>query len=364
LSGKSSVSCGWESETIWQACYTGEHNQSNWQTWNECDWATHNGTPPKVYTIVVYRCHSVITADDHGSTGGGDYDPSGGGASAGSESSTPCTFATAYTKPQDLGLSSSPCPEGVPTEPNMGEPETPCEKVKPSIDKANAILKNPTVKAQMDAALKGKADAPNEWAVAVGLDIATGNYMVEGPNEGTPTTSNFPSANLGNKYIASGHSHAKKRGSPSALDLYSTLQLSQVNYLNYRQSYVYGINNGSVEVYALVITDKDLAGTFFSSFPKSENYDDATHWFKKESDFYDDVDRITTIYKHNNISNNSGENHNDYALALAYILDKHNAGISLAKVDANGNLKKVNVSIEQTTTNGFPDEKIVVSKCP
>lgn len=148
LSGKSSVSCGWESETIWQACYTGEHNQSNWQTWNECDWATHNGTPPKVYTIVVYRCHSVITADDHGSTGGGDHDSSGGGASAGSESSTPCTFATAYTKPQDLGLSSSPCPEGVPTEPNMGEPETPCEKTKNMLNRSNVQTGINNVKAQ------------------------------------------------------------------------------------------------------------------------------------------------------------------------------------------------------------------------
>lgn len=241
---------------------------------------------------------------------------------------------------------------------------TPCEKTKPAIDKANAILKNPTVNAQMDAILKGKADAPNEWAVAVGLDIATGNYMVEGPNEGTPTTSNFPSANLGDKYIASGHSHAKKRGSPSVLDLYSTLQLSQVNYLNYRQSYVYGINNGSVEVYALVVTDKDLAGTFLSSFPKSENYDDATHWFKRGTKLYEDVSKIMILYKNNNITNNSGESHNDYALALAYILEKHNTGISLAKADTNGNLKKVNASIEPTITNGFPDEKIAVSKCP
>lgn len=297
-------------------------------------------TPSVLVVSLVKKCSMALPAD----TGLGENGEGGGSGPGGLGSNPPDETTTA------------------PNLPNLAN--NPCRKTNASINAANNILKNPDVQSQMDAVLKGKADLPNEWGVAVGYDFATSQYITNGPVEGTPTNTPIPSGALGGKYIADGHSHAKGRGSPSAADLYGIMELSQISYMNFRQRYVYGIKNGIPEVYALVVADKDLAAAFLTSFTKSANYDDTTKWFKRGTTLYDEANNIKSLYEQGNIANTTGENHDYYALALAYILDQHNAGISLAKVDANGDLKKVNVSVEPTITNGFPDEKIAVSKCP
>lgn len=52
---------------------------------------------------------------------------------------------------------------------------------------------------------------------------------------------------------------------------------------------------------------------------------------------------------------------------MAYILDKYNIGISIAKTDANGELKKINTEVVQITipySGGAVKEGVKVSKCP
>ncbi|WP_123862192.1 hypothetical protein [Chryseobacterium artocarpi] len=52
---------------------------------------------------------------------------------------------------------------------------------------------------------------------------------------------------------------------------------------------------------------------------------------------------------------------------LAYILDKYNTGISLAKVDSNGNLTKVNVTKDNITVpggDGTSKQGVKITGCP
>ncbi|MDH6252196.1 hypothetical protein M2347_001923 [Chryseobacterium sp. H1D6B] len=66
-------------------------------------------------------------------------------------------------------------------------------------------------------------------------------------------------------------------------------------------------------------------------------------------------------------SDTSDENYDSRAIGMAYILGKYNAGISIAKADANGNLKKINADLAQITvpySGGSVKEGVKVSKCP
>ena len=64
-------------------------------------------------------------------------------------------------------------------------------------------------------------------------------------------------------------------------------------------------------------------------------------------------------------TNNEGEHYSSGALALTYILDKFNSGISLSKADENGNLKKIIVTMETITpVASTPRMGLKVGKCP
>lgn len=135
--------------------------------------------------------------------------------------------------------------------------------------------------------------------------------------------------------------------------------------LKYR--YVYGIYNGSPEVYALVISDPLLAKAFLEQFPESENYDSDKRAIKKGTLLGDVFYTVIEHYYEGRSDDNSGENYDSRAIGFAYILEKYNAGISIAKTDGNGNLKKITGNIQQITvpnSGGKVKEGVQVSKCP
>lgn len=149
--------CGYVEQTIWVACYTGDHNQSNWQTWHECNWASNGGTPPMVYTTVTYKCieendDTITPLEPGGSSGGGG---SGGEGEDGTGTSDPpCTTSTVPTNPEPGFTDQNGCSIGVPTLPNLGIlPKTPCDKTK-------VALENPQVQAKINA-LKQQAQLPS-----------------------------------------------------------------------------------------------------------------------------------------------------------------------------------------------------------
>lgn len=244
----------------------------------------------------------------------------------------------------------------------------PCEKTKPFITTANAILHNPTVQQNMDAILKGKVSAPNEWAVAIGQK-PDGTYEVTSAVEQNATNGSIPSSQLASLYIADGHSHAGNSGNPSGGDLYYLIKGLKTNYPDVKYRYVYGNDGfGNPEVYAFIVNDKNLAFNFLTQFPESENYDPQTHAIKETSELGEEFYKATKHFSEGRSENSaSGENYDSRAIGMAYILDKYNAGISISKVDASGNLKKINVTVEQIVvpySGGATKEGVKVSKCP
>ena len=63
---------------------------------------------------------------------------------------------------------------------------------------------------------------------------------------------------------------------------------------------------------------------------------------------------------------NTGDDYTAESIGLAYVLQKFNTGVSLARMDANGNFKKIIVNEEQITIpggNGTPKTGLNISKC-
>lgn len=242
----------------------------------------------------------------------------------------------------------------------------PCKEAESSITDANTILKNGEVQQKMDIALKGKIQASNEWTVAIG-EKPNGDFEVTEAVEQSADKGTIPSSQLKNTYIGDGHSHSGSRGNPSGGDLYSMItSLNDSPNLKYR--FVYGNSDeGTAEVYALVISDASLAKEFLKQFSKDQNYDTQNRSFKDETTLGVAFNKANDYYLAGTSDNSSGENYDSRAVAMAYILDKFHAGISVAKADANGNLKKINTEISEITipySGGKVKEGVKVSKCP
>ncbi|SDQ32108.1 hypothetical protein SAMN05421664_1130 [Chryseobacterium soldanellicola] len=240
----------------------------------------------------------------------------------------------------------------------------PCEKAKTSIAKANVVYKNSEVKTKMDDILRPKAIGPKEWALALGQN-ANGGYQVTPAKEGDSTNSYVPTNLLSTPYIGDGHSHPGTPGVPSAGDLYGMLEEIIKPNSTFQVRFVYGMSNGVQEVYSLILNDKAAAGAFLALYPRSENYDPDTHGFLENSVLWNEIEKMKAIFNNKSTTiDTSGETYDSRAVGLAHIFEQLNAGMSIAKVDGNGNLKKINASIEPITVNGLKDERAKISKCP
>lgn len=269
-----------------------------------------------------------------------------------------------YTPPYTGDMSGGPIMHGGGYGTNTTQ--DPCKKAESSMTSANTILKNSEVQQKMDVALKEKVQASNEWSVAIGQK-PNGQYEVTPPVEQSASNGTIPTSQLTSPYIGDGHSHAGSRGNPSGGDLYHMItSLADNPALKYR--FVYGNSDeGTAETYALVINNASLAQQFLSQYPKDENYNSQDHSIKKISALGIEFYKADMYYLSGASDNSSGENYDSRAVAMAYILDKFNAGISVAKADTNGNLKKINADVVQITipySGGKVKEGVKVSKCP
>lgn len=357
--------CGYVAYEYYTWCSENIHH--NGEGSGECS----AGVKSHLITGYMYTCEYLDTGSDNGAdgapsgTGSSGSGDNGGGSGGENQYTWQCPNPQVFTGPQQAG-SDPTDQEGcyvVPTEPNMGEPETPCKKAKPSIDKANTILKTP-VGQNMDAFLKGKRNATNEWNIAIGQTSAGFNATT--PNEGNTNSSTANLSQLQGSYVGNGHSHSGNRGNPSGGDLYAMWE-KMLNYQEYRYSFIYGDEGGNSEVYALIINDPTLLSAFFAQFPKNVNCDPQSNSIMTDSPLGVEFYRAFEYASSGRTENTSNENYEPRAVAMAYILDKYNSGISIAKVDANGNLKKINAQIEQITvpfSGGTVKEGVKVSNCP
>lgn len=240
----------------------------------------------------------------------------------------------------------------------------PCEKSKPAVTAANKVLKNSKVQQNMDAVLKGKTQASNEWVVAIGQNT-NGTYEVTPAQEAGTSQGSVPNSQLSSTYIGDGHSHAGGYGTPSAGDFYGMLKMMLTN-TNLKYRFVYGDYFGTPETYVLIVSDRNLGADFLANYPESQNYDSTSHSFLEGSPvgvgFFD----IKEMYGQGTYTSSIGDINGSTA-GLAYILEKFNTGISLGKVDDSGEIKKVNVTKESIIISGgggVPKQGVKVIDCP
>lgn len=252
----------------------------------------------------------------------------------------------------------------LPTQP-PAQPPTPCEKATNGKNIANNLIKNPTIKQKMDAVLRGKLGANNEWAIAIGQN-SDGSYSISNALEGIPIKGDVPEVPSGN-YVSDGHTH-RGSGGPSGGDFYGMIGIMKDN-PHYTTRFVYGTHHGSQELYALVITDRNLAMQFLSQYPRRENYDEEAYIFRRDTNLGKDFHKMyQTINKGYYNYEQHQNNYSTEAIALAYILEKYNTRIALVKQDKNGNFQPFRVKeVPNYPISGSDGKKTTganVSDCP
>jgi hypothetical protein len=251
-------------------------------------------------------------------------------------------------------------------------PTDPCLNANTAVANTNALFNTPQVQQGMNTVLSTKLNNPAtnnvEWAVAIGQ--TTAGFTVTPVAGGVSNeTASVPVSQVVGTYVADGHNHPNGYpADPSAGDLYGMLNSMQVN-TNLKYRFVYANNideNGNpfIDVYVLIVTDPNAAQAFLDSFPKSENYDNETRSFKRYSELGTDYFNVRKSYGNGFFSDLSDEVYNGDVIGMAYILDKYNSGMCVAKKDANGNFKKINATLGKTTNfYGEEVDKVIITKC-
>jgi len=135
--------------------------------------------------------------------------------------------------------------------------------------------------------------------------------------------------------VADLHNHTNNNP-PSVGDLYSLME-ARNRFVNYNTRYIITVNGTT---YALAVTNPSAMNSFLQNYPPevtpNPNGGSFVNFPSSINDIYLDV---YTYY------NGTQE------MALAYILDKYNAGVALTKMDSNGNFKKLG-TIETVNPDG------------
>ncbi len=239
----------------------------------------------------------------------------------------------------------------------------PCVISNSAVNRANNILKDNEVKTKMTDVLSPKVTAPNEWVVGVGQDA--NGYHVTPAVEGGINSGSVPASQIVGDRVADGHTHPSGFGDPSAGDFYKMLPLLPTNPA-FNQRFVYGDNFGTTEIYVLIVNNRNLAASFLSLYPEIENYDPTKHTFLEGSKVGEKYFKIQRLFSKGTYVNEANEIYSADAVAMTYVLEHFNTGLVLAKADANGDLKKINTSLEEITvplSGGVKKQGIKVTKC-
>lgn len=331
-------SCGYETVDVYIPCGTGEHHAGNVGSWGGCKWQKEGFAGPKHYSLVAYVCTG--SPDDPGTSNPGTGSGGGGGSGSsggGGNNNPPCEVRPPLTPKPGL-TDENGCPIGNPTQPNLPNPKDPCEKAKTPVNNVNNILHATTISSEINA-LKGYA-ANNHYEYGSAI-VSTGSSIIaqdpySNNNSEDPGSVSIIVPSIGD-YLAAAHTHPRLPP-PSVRDLYSTLGYAK-NYPTFQASYIV-TKDGTI--YAFVITDREKALAFLTAYPFSDNTTDEGRIFNIKNTVGIDFNEIYNNYMTGRLLPYSGpENEQNDGLesALAYVLDKYDLGITIAKTDSKGDLK-------------------------
>ena len=119
------------------------------------------------------------------------------------------------------------------------------------------------------------------------------------------------------------------------------------------------------EVYALVITDRNLARQFLSQYPRSSNYDENSHEFLASTSLGRDFQKIERIGYNGYYNYSQVQGYSPAAIGMAYILDKYNTGLALLKQDKNGSFQPFRIKDQEIkTSDGVIKPGVNITPCP
>lgn len=201
--------------------------------------------------------------------------------------------------------------------------ENPCAAAKATTIDAQSIAYSSAI---IDI---NNADPLLEHSITLGKDDngqITRSPLRSGGRYNVPPDTSWPRA------FASIHNHPDPTPLSSG-DIYASVQLN-LKYNDFTTSYI--ITNG--EVYAIIVTDLVAAKNFVAQFPA----DQLPGYSPEFPDFiFNQLQVLVTPM---------GSSIEGRTTAIAFVLDKHNAGITLLKQDSTGNFNPIKT--EETIQNG------------
>lgn len=215
----------------------------------------------------------------------------------------------------------------------------------PKLDPCNAAITTTKVSSNSGflsakaAIIKASVDG-NEHSITLGM--STANVYTQSPMNNGGTNGVVVNQTLGGAF-ASIHNHPNNTPLSSG-DIYTAVTLNTKN-SNFTTSFI--ITGG--ETYSIVVTDLVAAQNFVKNYPAdiSPNY---------PPEFPDVIfDQIQDLV---NIMGSSVEGRTE---AIASVLDKNNAGITLMKQDSNGKFNRIKT---QQTTNEDGSKTYLSVPCP
>lgn len=264
---------------------------------------------------------------------GGSGSTGGGGGTSGSDGwwsggTTPCSGLVARAGFRTI----DGCDPGWVSAPtSTDDPKDPCITARSGATKATELSKSPTF-LQAKTTIQN-ADPAVEHTIGFGKDAA-GNITASSMQNGSGNFGSVPDM-LGG--FADIHNHPRNT-EPSAGDLYSLIQ-KNTTANGYTTRFV--MTGGTI--YAFVVTDPTLAASFIAKYPKVQIGSYPPEFPSPIFDEYKDA----SLWLQGNLGYSSTLAD---ALAMAFIFEKHNAGIAILKQDINSDFKILRA--KQTSTSG------------
>lgn len=216
-----------------------------------------------------------------------------------------------------------------------GNPD--CDKAANATVSANILINYINVKPKLDTLANFAITKSIEYGVTISKQIGD-NY----PIASDPYTQNYAGqviiyAPTNGDYIANAHSHSEGGSPPpSPADFYAAMG-NAVNYTTFSTSFIYA-SDGSV--YAIMVNNRQNAQNFLANYPRSTNLSANGKEIIGNSTMAIKFNEILNGFVQGRFPNYSGNSQKDgLETALAWVLNKYNSGMSIAKMDDNGNFK-------------------------
>ena len=219
--------------------------------------------------------------------------------------------------------------------PPVDPPKTPCENAVSENNSAKTRINNPIVNDQVSLMTQSIATDTNEKSFVFGID-SNGQYQTSAINTGGSSSVSSVISNLGFTPEGIAHTHtADLYDAPSTGDIY---QLSESNAYNSNIDYQYTFAADGSK-YVLTITNQNDFDFFSTAYPKNDYYDVNTHGWKERSSIDSEFNAVKEQML--NLGKSDDES---FEIATAFVLQNHNMGITLNKMDNNGNFISIFVN--------------------